>query len=142
MGTNYYLVKGDWPEPLVPRAPLAVDIAAIAELARPATIHIGKSSYGWAFSLHVYPEVGIRTWDKMAELITLLERDGWRIEDEYRGRIPVVGNGHDVTIWDIIKRSGGRWKPAHSEYSRHTVDGRHCIGHGEGLWDYCVGDFS
>lgn len=142
MSTNYYLVKGEWPEPLVPRAPLTVDIAAIARHARPATIHIGKSSYGWAFSLHVYPEVGIRTEADMFELITLLERDGWRVEDEYHRVVPVFGNGVDVPIWKIIHRIGGMWKPEQGEYSRHTIDGRHCIGHGVGLWDYCVGDFS
>lgn len=25
---------------------------------------------------------------------------------------------------------------------RHKIDGQFCIGHGEGTWDYCIGDFS
>ena len=25
---------------------------------------------------------------------------------------------------------------------RHRVDGRHCVGNGEGTWDYIIGEFS
>ena len=32
-------------------------------------LHIGKSSAGWCFSLHIYPEYGIHTWGDWLKLI-------------------------------------------------------------------------
>jgi hypothetical protein len=129
MGTNYYLHKpaclhcGRGDEPL----------------------HIGKSSAGWCFALHVIPEEinDLDDWIKLWKAPAV-------IKDEY---------GRELTCEEmyavITQRS---WKSA-SECSadflesnhaqsgpnglvRARLDGRYCIGHGEGTWDHIVGEFS
>jgi hypothetical protein len=134
MGTNYYLTTEEGEE-----------------------LHIGKSSVGWCFSLHVIPERGI---DTLAEWKYLWFRAGSQIRDEYNREIAifemdkiVAGRGWDRD-WDDTKW----WRAlTHSEEEfhrrncsergpngllRHQLDGRHCVGHGEGTWDYIAGEFS
>jgi hypothetical protein len=102
---------------------------------RPAQIHIGKSSFGWCFSLHVIPEQGISNLRDWKALVERLLADGWRIEDEYREIIALD------ELWKIVERVD--WERQYGRpLNRHDVDGDHCIGHGEGLYDYVVGDFS
>jgi hypothetical protein len=118
-------------------------------------LHIGKSSAGWCFSLHVIPELGINTLDDW--------RAWWRkwsIYDEYGDRVPIERMEAVVTKrgcpndWDKEEwsPSGGYTSESdwhdknHSErgpnnLARHRIDS-HCIGHGEGTWDYIVGEFS
>jgi hypothetical protein len=83
--------------------------------------HIGKSSAGWVFFLHVGNGVGTlddwkAVWDK-----------GGCIRDEY---------GQAVTAEEMLriitKRVGTR---------RSEVAGN-CIGQGGGTWEYVVGEFS
>lgn len=69
MGTNYYLYD---------RPPCS---ACGREYDR---IHIGKSSAGWVFSLHVIPEQGINGLDDWKHRWA---RDGAYIEDEYGHRV-------------------------------------------------------
>lgn len=109
-------------------------------------LHIGKSSCGWCFSLHVYPGKGpecLSDWEH------IFKNPKAKIEDEY---------GRTVTADDMlscITERGGNLKPStgfdfqgnHSQPGpnnlvRHTIDGVNCIGHGEGTYDYLVGDFS
>lgn len=33
-------------------------------------------------------------------------------------------------------------QPGPNNLVRHRIDGRHCIGHGDGTWDYITGEFS
>ena len=35
----------------------------------PETLHIGKSSWGWTFSLHVIPEKGLECWRDWEEVL-------------------------------------------------------------------------
>ncbi len=124
MGTNYYLKQ------------LGAE-----------NLHIGKSSAGWCFALHVYPEKGINTLD---DWMDLFYGSFSGIEDEY---------GHWVTPAEMLEQIVARsWSPATSyspefhriNYSelgpngllRCKVDGVHCIGHGKGTYDYIIGDFS
>lgn len=137
MGTNYYLHKnvcshcnrGDEP------------------------IHIGKSSAGWCFSLHVIlGEIeSLEEWKK--------EFEKGQIRDEY---------GADVTVEEMLKtiterqcdkdwnrnwgNSGGYADEAdfhrnnESERGprgllRHRI-GRYCVAHGEGTYDLITGEFS
>ena len=134
MGTNYYYYK----EP-----------ACSCCGRKGEAIHIGKSSCGWCFSLHVgyqYEDIP-RT---IADWKDAFKVSGSFIEDEYGTVVPV-----DEMIDNIENRSRDeRPKWTQHEYSqnhaelgprnliRHVVDGRHCIGHGEGTFDYCVGEFS
>ena len=112
-------------------------------------LHIGKSSAGWVFALHVYPDLGINNltdWEKK-----------WfnpgEIKDEYNRAIPTR-----EMLAIISERSWPRRKQDKSELrqwlrenqaelgpnglTRSIIDGSHCIGHGEGTWDYIIGDFS
>ena len=64
MGTNYYLLN---PPPKY-------------QLEGARDLHIGKSSMGWAFSLHVDPVIGLDGWEEWEEV---LERKKSKIVDEY-----------------------------------------------------------
>lgn len=129
MGTNYYLREN-----------------ACGHCGRSDDqLHIGKSSAGWCFSLHVIPEEGLNSLDDW--------RIRWtkgRIFDEY---------GTEVSPDDLIERITERgslvpsnWTerdyemnsavPGPNNLARHLIDGRHCVGHGEGTWDLIAGEFS
>ena len=127
MGTNYYLVPPIELRPFVDR------------------LHLGKSSVGWCFSLRVYPKRGINDMSDWRLAMSL-----GHIRSEYNENL-----SRDAML-AIIYREG--WKPRdppspewlaknHAEagplgLARHPIDHVHCVGHGEGPWDYMVGDFS
>jgi hypothetical protein len=131
MGTNYYLNK--------PRCP---------ECGRRDRLHIGKSSYGWTFSLHVIPEKdinGLYDW-----VMLWMNPNNW-VEDEYGN---VVGEGvilrcimHRVGSGDSIIHDSNWLANNHAQrdgYSgliRHKIE-LSCIGHGDGPYDLIKGDFS
>ena len=56
-------------------------------ISKTTQIHIGKSSGGWAFMLHIYPELGIKSYSDMMDR---LREDGWEIESELYGVIDLV----------------------------------------------------
>ena len=87
-------------------------------------LHIGKSSAGWCFSLHVIPKAGINT---LNDWRALWSAPGAHIRDEYGDLVPP----DDLEI--VITQRG--------DNPRRHKD-RYCVGHGEGPWDYIVGDFS
>ena len=66
MGTNYYLE--------VPRCPTC---------GSGEDLHIGKSSMGWVFALHVYPEEGIHDLSDWVE-----KWKTGKIENEYGDGVP------------------------------------------------------
>jgi hypothetical protein len=138
MGTNYYLHEnacptcGRGPEPL----------------------HIGKSSGGWVFALHVIPEEGI---NDLPDWIKRWEKGGV-VKDEY---------GETVTPEEMISvikdRAWGRWdggRKVPGGYSswadfhdrNESVEGPNGLlrcrpgvrgtQHGEGTYDLHVGEFS
>lgn len=114
MGTNYYLhTKPD-----------------CECCGRPfESLHIGKSSGGWCFSLHVIPEDSINTLDDWRYL---WNTEGAIIRNEYGETIST-----DEMESVITDR---RWRDMFP--TRHYIGGIHCIGHGEGTWDYITGEFS
>lgn len=133
MGTNYYMAKGehlpesDYNHPL---NGLLRDGTGVC-----AKIHIGKSSGGWCFALHVMPSHGINNLQDWKKFAARLIEENWRIENEYRDVIT------PEELWEIVERVG--WKRNDGEpLMRHEVDNRHCIGHGEGFYDYMIGHFS
>ena len=110
-------------------------------------VHIGKSSAGWCFALHVYPEQGLNDLPDWKQAL-----EGKRIVDEY-------GKEHtlDSLLIAITKRNWegsadttrlDEWcksnyaEPGPNGLSRHKIDGYRCIGHGLGTWDLHIGDFS
>ena len=130
MGTNYYLHEN-----------------VCSTCGRSSELHIGKSSAGWVFALHVIPELGLNTLNDWEKRWT--GSQAGVIKDEY---------GSVVTPADmmanIVARSFNRsvltqtWLDEnHAEIgpsglARSKVYGIHCIGHGEGTWDYIGGEFS
>ncbi len=114
MGTNYYLHQKP-------------DCECCGRPFEP--LHIGKSSGGWCFTLHVMPEDNINTLDDWRELWS---KPGAVIRNEYGERV-----SNEEMERCITER---RWR---GEFPRrHDLDGRHCIGHGQGTWDYITGEFS
>jgi hypothetical protein len=110
-------------------------------------LHIGNSSAGWVFMLSIYPELGINTLDDWKSIFCYPLA---LIEDEY-GRFMTPAE----MLNKITKRAWGSGTPYTQAYYlengadkgpngllRSKVDGVHCIGHGEGTYDYIVGDFS
>jgi hypothetical protein len=112
--------------------------------------HIGKSSGGWCFSLHVYPEEGI------ADLGDWKARWGSGvIKDEYGKTVTPDDMESRITqrSWEPAKRvpmGYADWSQFHEQNGsepgpsgllRHRI-GPHCLGHGAGTWDLIAGDFS
>lgn len=97
-------------------------------------IHIGKSSHGWCFALHVYPILGINT---LEDWKARWAEEGVKIKNEY---------GDDVLPRDILHvittRQAGNYSPAGQEPERHRIDGVYCIGNGSGSFDLMIGEFS
>lgn len=132
MGTNYYL----------------------HEPARDEPLHIGKSSTGWCFSLHVYPDdetlpQSLEDWKRRWSY------PGMKIFDEYGDRIHPKDMSSIVTVrrqrWEDIPLGYISWTDFHrrnySEFGpdgllRHRISPGHCVGHGSGTWDLIVGEFS
>jgi len=129
MGTNYYL-KAKPPCPCCGR--------------EYNDRHIGKSSGGWVFALHIYPDEGIHD---LPNWIPLLEAEGAVIVNEY---------GDQVTVLELLQIITGRTRNADqldNEFLRrnHAVQGpnnllrsdpENCDGYGAGTWDLHAHDFS
>jgi len=135
MGTNFYLY----------------DQPPCEKCGRPfKPKHIGKSSAGWCFTLHVEPDEGIHDLGDWRERWA---KPAAYIENEYGDRISPEEMDSIIT-----KRGPGRhtpdepdpWSPRDYEQNyavpgpnglvRHRI-GRFCVGHGEGTWDLVVGEF-
>jgi hypothetical protein len=115
MGTNYYLKSAECPH---------------CKRTEPDR-HIGKSSIGWAFSLHVYPSEEI---NNLSDWLILFTTEGVRIENEYGELVTTEEMQRIITARDKYKCNG--------VLQRHDIDDHHCIGHGAGAWDHIIGEFS
>jgi hypothetical protein len=117
-------------------------------------IHLGKSSAAWCFALHVYPEKGINNLEDVLAFI----KDK-KIIDEYEDNISLESFINIVIHrnWHTSKRDWefpiGKYTSLehflqvnHAELGPNNLlrnkIGPYCIGHGEGTYDYMVGDFS
>lgn len=89
------------------------------------SLHIGKSSMGWNFSLHII-EGEIETLDQWKDRWS---KEGVRIVNEY---------GDTLTPDEMLDKITNRSHPR--GLLRH--EGRHVAGYGEGTWDYIRGEFS
>jgi hypothetical protein len=115
-------------------------------------LHVGKSSAGWCFSLHVWPEKGLNT---LGDWIAFW-RDGKIIRDEYgeevsekemlqtiterSGRGSGAGIPWPYTSWSEMYAKNDA-EPGPDGLTRHKIN-RYCIGHGPGTWDLFDCDFS
>lgn len=140
MGTNYYFFKRE-------------NVCEKCGRADEVELHIGKSSAGWCFGLHVIPEEGINDLEDWKKY---WEKPNTEIRDEYN---KVVRPEEMLKIITKRKRDSPRaCPPGYRDYNsflernyaepgpnnllRHKVDPRFCVGHGEGTWDLMVGSFS
>ena len=106
--------------------------------------HIGKSSAGWCFSLHVYPEDGINDFDDW--------RERWgegEIYNEYGEHVSVLEMERTISERTWPHRTSASFDfvsnhavPGPNGLVRHRISNGHCIGHGRGTWDLIVGEFS
>ena len=140
MGTNYYSVK---------RGVEELDGDAfwgLREGEGDAVLHIGKSSGGWCFSLHIIPERGINDlWDW---LDMFLDPDRIII-NEYRDNIPISDMMRTITqrsrpepnFWDDDTMQKNYAEPGPANLVRHQL-GHGCVKHGIGTWDCIIGRFS
>lgn len=107
--------------------------------------HIGKSSGGWCFALHIHPDDGINNledWKKAwAGKQIVNEYDEYVTEDKM---LDIITNRQ----WNgIAVRSDAFLRHNHAvmgpnNLCRNEIDGTHCVGYGEGTWDYLIGEFS
>lgn len=146
VGTNYYL----YTKPDCPTCKQHTDNEPK---------HIGKSSGGWCFSLHVIPEEKI---NDLGDWVELWSQPGAFILDEYGGPITKISMMDTITNrkWDRKKPFDGPppdgynlWNDFHNRNHsepgphgllRHRVepDKRYCLGQGAGTWDLIPGEFS
>jgi hypothetical protein len=114
-------------------------------------IHIGKSSAGWCFSLHVVPELGINTLEDWIGMFIEPDRI---IINEYRETVSFLDMIRIITHrsrpqsnnWDATMLERNHAEPGPNNLVRHRVEherrGGGCIRHGEGTWDLITGEFS
>lgn len=152
MGTNYYLITKQ--KPNIPRK-------IFYKLSE--GIHIGKSSFGWCFALHVYPEHGINNFDDWKNFVShhennVYNEDGVLIQNKnsffygtiddryYEGSTRnLLDYGYDScyghnTYEEFLDKNHAIEGP--NNLLRSKIDNVHCIGHGEGTYDYMIGEFS
>lgn len=135
MGTNYYYV---------PKAPCGT---CQREFERR---HIGKSSAGWVFALHVYPDESIHDLDQW---LGLFNEPNSAIYDEYNQRLTPVqmlnvimnryrlGDKEHRTI-EFMRENYAIEGPNGLLRANPAVRGDDVIGPGLGNWDRRVGEFS
>ena len=107
--------------------------------------HIGKSSCGWCFSLYVGEWDGPKNLEEWKERFAI---SGSIIKDEYGVTVSipemldVITDRSGKGTWDAEMYRQNHAEPGPNGLVRHIISEDHCIGHGEGPWDYIVSDFS
>jgi hypothetical protein len=107
-------------------------------------LHIGKSSAGWCFSLHVIPEEDINSLEDWKRRW----KTGGVIVDEYGERLTpeemlrVITERHRIhPMSEHFDWSRNHAEPGPGNLARHAI-GRYCVGHGDGTYDLIPGEFS
>jgi len=90
-------------------------------------LHVGKSSAGWVFSLHIVPEENINDFE---DWLKKFDIKGSYIENE---------DGEKKTREEMIDTITKRKHP--DGLLRHDLGGI-CLKHGKGTWDCLEGKFS
>jgi hypothetical protein len=145
VGTNYFSVKRGL-EDLDPD--VFWERRQVGDPEADDILHIGKSSGGWCFSLHIIPELGINDLDDWIRVFIEPDRI---IINEYRERIDLTEIMRIITARRWHRPEGSGWTP--EDYKRNFAEpgpnglARHALGHGcvkqgEGTWDCITGYFS
>lgn len=127
MSTAYY-VK-------IPRETICMRCGS--RTSQPNKLHLGTSSGGWCFALNVI-ELEFESLNDWKHALCI-----YPIVDEYDEEI-----SYDRMISIITDRGPASWSDEDlrtneavrgpNGLARLEVDGRHCIGHGEGTWYYVL----
>ena len=145
MGTNYYAILEET-ETTCPHCERPGYLQAVRW-------HIGKSSFGWCFALHV----GSREEPHIPKSLDEW-REVWkkavRIEDEYGRGVTTAEMERIILDRDAFgiknpSRADYDWfrlnmaEPGPHLLARHSIKAdRYCVGHGDGTYDLLVGTFS
>ena len=131
MSTNYYFHKNICPHCHKPDE----------------IIHIGLSSSGWCFQLHIYPDKGISSledwenvWKTSKNSKIMRETGDSQTIDEMLEMI-ADRRGPDFINWKKALACNNNAAPGPNNLLRTKVDGVHTVGHGKGTWDLCIGEF-
>ena len=139
MGTNYYSVTKRYRD-LERDGDLRYETLGTQE-----KLHIGKSSAGWHFGLHVFPETGIHDIEGWVPYLLCSDRV---IVDEY---------GEELTYEKLINviTQRGREEPCnwsddmlYRNFAERGLNnlvrrkiGYGCVSRGQGTWDCITGSF-
>jgi len=137
MGTNYYWAPPDAKCPTCGH--------------EKERLHIGKSSSGWCFSLHVIPEeqlTSLSDWETRwqtgsivdeygraltaKEMLSVITERSWSQSNKERP--------DGWVSWPAFY-AANHAEPGPNNLLRHQI-GRYCCGHGDGTWDLMPGEFS
>lgn len=129
MGTNYYWYEESLLSCLSCKRPFEQQ-----------KLHIGKSSYGWCFALHVIPELGI---NDLINWVQLFAKSNSFIINENKQLISAADMIEIITCGGVKKSIDVIYAAdtGPNNLMRHKIDCRDCIGH-RGTWDLITGDFS
>ena len=117
-------------------------------------LHIGKSSAGWCFSLHVDEFAGINSLDDWLELFkepnSVIENEDGEVLSNSEMQNIICCRKSEETFdkvpygyksWEEFHRSNHS-EPGPNGLLRHKIDSGFCVGHGSGTWDLLPGEFS
>lgn len=118
LGTNYYLKKK-------------------AKVSEWTYLHIGKSLFGWCFSLKVNPKLGLNSLE------------AWKNFMKGDDKIVVDEQGSEISKREMVRIITQRHHPMEGipngkrfiGLARHRVDGIKVISHGKGTWDLVTNEF-
>ena len=136
MGTNYYWTPATQPPCTYCGRPYEVE-----------RLHIGKSSYGWCFSLHVTDDIpSLDEWKKLWTTGTITSEYGNEFSsDEMLSEI-TDRKRSDPPTWTTAQYRDSYAEPGPNNLIRYSIDldsrrYMRCVGHGD-TWDLIAGDFS
>jgi len=99
--------------------------------------HVGKSSWGWMFSLHVIEQ---RDWDD--------DKYGMEAPQDYEGWLKFLTHSN-VRVFDEYSQEmdGALFMDQvvanrQGDLQRHSLDGKYYTANGKGTWDMCRGEYS
>lgn len=149
MGCNFYL---HGLEETIPCPHCGQDISE-------PPLHIGKSSGGWVFALHVIPERDLNSLDdwmallrkheptteirsEEGEVLSIAELNDRIVDRRWHHSVEDrdFPDGWYRSLKDFYERNCA--EPGPNNLIRSKVDGVYCVGHGEGTWDLRAGEFS
>lgn len=133
MGTNYYLLRDK-----------------CKCCGRAEKLHIGKSSGGWCFGLHVKDPntdedlpANLMEWEELFKNNDIMDEYGKSITKEEMMEIITDREFHGNHAHDPRFYIENAAIIGPNNLLRHKIAyGYSCIGHGSGTWDLIIGEFS